>query len=131
MRRPLILIIDDHRDTLDTYRLILESSEFNVITAWNASTGYDQLTRYQPHLILTDLAMPDMTGIEFIQWIRRTAEFMNIPIVAMSAYEYSYLEAAIAAGANGVFHKIDDLNKLIRILNRALADAGYERATSA
>ncbi len=131
MKQPLILIIDDHLEILDTFRRLLEAEGFNVIISGRASTGYEQLARHQPHLILTDLGMPDMTGIEFIQWVRRTAEFMSMPIIAMTAYDTDYLTAAIEAGANAVFHKLDDIGKLLKTIEEVLSDAGYQRSASA
>ena len=131
MKQPLILIVDDNLEILDTFRRLLEAEGFNVLISARASTGYEQLARHQPHLILTDLGMPDMTGIEFIQWVRRTAEFMSMPIIAMSAFDKDYLTAAIAAGANGAFHKLDDVGKLLKMIEEVLRDAGYQISASA
>lgn len=125
MKQPLILIVDDNLEILDTFRRLLEAEGFNVIISGRASSGYEQLARHQPHLILTDLGMPDMTGIEFIQWVRRTAEFMSMPIIAMTAYDKEYLAAAIAAGANAAFHKLDDISKLLKTIEEVLSEAGY------
>ena len=131
MKQPLILIVDDHLEILDTFRRLLEAEGYSVIISGRASSGYEEIARQQPHLILTDLGMPDMTGIEFIQWVRRTAEFMNMPIIAMTAYDKEYLKAAIAAGANATFHKLDDFSKLLKTIEEALSDAGYQVSASA
>ncbi len=131
MKQPLVLIVDDNLDILDTFRRLLESEGFNVIIAASASTAYEQLARHQPHVILTDLGMPDMTGIEFIIWVRRTAEFMSMPIIAMTAYDREYLKAAVSAGANDSFHKLDDLGKLINMIHELLVEAGYQASASA
>ena len=131
MKRPLVLIIDDNLDILDTFRRLLEAEGFNVIIAGSASTGYEQLARHQPHLILTDLGMPEMTGIEFIYWVRRTAEFMSMPIIAMTAFDKEYLNAAVSAGANASFHKLDDFGKLTRMIRELLVDAGYQLSAGA
>jgi two-component system, OmpR family, KDP operon response regulator KdpE len=131
MKQPLILIVDDNLDILDTFRRLLEAEGFNVIIAGSASTGYEQLARHQPHLILTDLGMPDMTGIEFILWVRRTAEFMNMPIIGMTAYDREYLKAAVSAGANASFHKLDDFGKIIAMIHELLVEPGYQASASA
>ena len=131
MKQPLVLIVDDNLDILDTFRRLLEAEGFNVIIAGSASTGYEQLARHQPHLILTDLGMPEMTGIEFILWVRRTAEFMSMPIIALTAFDREYLKAAISAGANASFHKLDDFGKLVKMIHELLLEAGYELSASA
>ena len=131
MKQPLVLIVDDNLEILDTFRRLLEAEGYNVIISGRASSGYEQLARHQPHVILTDLGMPDMTGIEFIQWVRRTAEFMSMPIIAMSAYDRDYLAAAISAGANAAFHKLDDITKLLKTIEEVLGEAGYQISASA
>lgn len=131
MKKPLILIVDDNLEILDTFRRLLETEGFRVIIAGSASTGYEQLARHQPHLILTDLGMPGMTGIEFIGWVRRTAEFMSMPIIAMTAYDRDFLTTAISAGANATFHKLEDFSNLKKKIEEVLSEAGYKLSAGA
>jgi CheY-like chemotaxis protein len=131
LKKPLILIVDDNLEILDTFRRLLEAEGLNVIIAGSASAGYEQLARHQPHLILTDLGMPDMTGIEFIGWVRRTAEFMSMPIIAMTAYDRDFLKAAVSAGANSAFHKLDDFSLMMKKIEEVLGEAGYQVSAGA
>jgi CheY-like chemotaxis protein len=124
MRKPLVLITEDNPDIIETLRHLLQADGFNVIVAQDCSTAFDYLTRHQPDVLLTDLMLPEMTGLEFIRWIRRTSEFINMPIIAMSAYDQSYLVAAIGAGANAALHKPEDLDKLVDTIYQVLAESG-------
>ena len=75
--------------------------------------------------------MPEMTGLEFIRQLRRTAGYLDIPIIAMSAYDSTYLAAAVLAGANAALHKPEDMDKLVdtieEVLNRTNGGNGKSR----
>lgn len=131
MSKGTVLVIEDNRDILDAMRLLLEQDEFTVITAENCSTGIDDLAFYQPDVILTDLMLPEMTGLEFIRLVRRVANYDHIPIVAISAYDKTYLIAAIAAGAECALHKPEDLDSLVKTINQVLERKYRGRAMEA
>jgi DNA-binding NtrC family response regulator len=62
--RPFVLIVDDERIIADTLSIILAKSGYQVMTAYDGSTALGLANRNQPDLLLTDVAMPGMTGIE-------------------------------------------------------------------
>jgi CheY-like chemotaxis protein len=64
--------------------------------------------------------MPEMTGLECIRQLRRTAGYTDVPIIAMSAYDKSYLAAAVLAGANAALHKPEDLDDLVETIRETL-----------
>jgi two-component system phosphate regulon response regulator PhoB len=118
MNNQQILIAEDSPDIREYLRSLLEQEGFEVIEAEDCLTAYDHLVSYHPDLILADLMMPEMTGLEFIRWVRRTSDIADIPIVAMSAYDKNYLAAALAAGADAVLHKPEDLANLVETINK-------------
>jgi CheY-like chemotaxis protein len=83
-----VLVVEDDRDTLDMLRFILKESGAEVITAASTSEGLKALERWRPNALVSDLAMPNQDGYEFIGQVRsRDAEHGgNIPAVALSAY---------------------------------------------
>lgn len=121
MSKGRVLIIEDNPDILEAMRVLLEQDDFTVITAENCLTAIDDIAFYQPDVILTDLMLPEMTGLEFIRLVRRVANYDHIPIVAISAYDQTYLVAAVAAGAESALHKPEDLDTLVKTVNQALA----------
>jgi two-component system response regulator VicR len=120
MKGKTILLVDDNPDILDTVRIILEREGLKVITAENCSMAFDNITRHKPDAILTDLMTPEMTGLEFIHQIRRAADYDSVPIIAMSAYDQTYLAAAIVAGADAALHKPEDMDILVETIKQAL-----------
>jgi CheY-like chemotaxis protein len=121
MKGKTVLLVDDNPDILSTVRLMLEREGYKVITAENCALAVDNITRHQPDAILTDLMTPEMTGLEFIHQIRRAANYDRVPIIAMSAYDQTYLAAAIAAGADAALHKPEDMDILVETIKQALA----------
>jgi DNA-binding NtrC family response regulator len=63
-REPVVLIVDDERVIADTLSLILSKSGYNVLTAYDAKTALEIARSTPPALLITDVVMPGMTGIE-------------------------------------------------------------------
>lgn len=122
MSKGTVLVIEDNLDILKSIRLLLEQDNFTVITAENCSTGIDAIALYKPDVILTDLMLPEMSGLEFIRSIREVASYDHIPIVAITAYDQTYLVAAVAAGAESALHKPEDWDILVKTVNQAFAN---------
>jgi CheY-like chemotaxis protein len=125
MSKGTILIVEDIPDVMESVRLLLEQNGFDVITVDNCSKAYGQLTLSHPNVILTDLLMPDMTGLEFIRWVRSISDFDGVPIVAMTAYDQNYLAAAIAAGADAAIRKPEGLDVLVETINQVLRKSNW------
>jgi two-component system, sensor histidine kinase and response regulator len=121
MSKASVLIIEDNRDILETVKAMLERDGYEVIGAEDCSTAFDYLAQNRPDLIITDLMIPEVTGLEFIHQIKRISKIDRIPIIAMSAYDRTYLAAAIGAGAVGALHKPEDLDILVQTVNEILA----------
>jgi CheY-like chemotaxis protein len=130
MSKSSVLIVEDNDDIRIPLAMTLQNEGFNVFSAEDCRTAFDLLAHEQPDLILTDLLMPEMTGLEFIRQLRRTAGYLDIPIIAMSAYDSTYLAAAVLAGANAALHKPEDMDKLVATIEEVLnlTNGGNERS---
>lgn len=86
-RKPTILLVDDDADTLVTYQLLLLSYGFSVITASSAGVALQRIAESAPDLIITDLTMPWMDGVELCRALRASADTRLIPIILYTAME--------------------------------------------
>lgn len=120
MSKATVLVVEDHKDTLEFIQVLLEQNGFKVIPSQNCSTAFTLLSLSRPDIILTDLMIPEMTGLEFIYRLRRVTNFDTIPIIAMSAFDKTYLMSALSAGAEATVHKPDDLNTLVQTVTKVL-----------
>ncbi len=80
-----VLVVDDDEATRDMLRRILEKEGWQVAEAENGRLGLEQLAQFLPSLILLDLMMPEMDGFEFIEELRRHAQWRRVPVVVLTA----------------------------------------------
>src|SRR6185369_2947580 len=123
MGHGTILVVEDTRDILDVIGLLLEQEGYAVYKAECCDLAFDVLSKNRIDLIITDLMLPGMTGLEFIHKIRRVVNYDLIPVVAMSAFDHKYLTAAAQAGATCILHKPEDLDQLVPTVNQLMQDA--------
>lgn len=79
-----ILVVDDNQELLFFLHTIL-SEEFRVITASNGKEGLEKAIKYLPNMIVSDVVMPEMTGIEMVKKLQANTYTCHIPIVLLSS----------------------------------------------
>lgn len=103
---PLILIVEDYPDTRTLLSSLLRSRGYMVIEAGDGREGVQQANRANPDLILMDLALPELDGVEATRQIRQRNAHSKTPIFAVSAFATSDVQQdALDAGCNEVFTK--------------------------
>ncbi|MHC4883873.1 MAG: response regulator [Planctomycetota bacterium] len=104
-QQPIVLIIDDDTEILDLLKCSLER-DFVVITRPSAENVEDLLEELSPNLLVTDLCMPGIDGLELCRRIRCNPVYDFLPIVFLSAYDApEYQEKAFAAGCDDYLSK--------------------------
>jgi DNA-binding response OmpR family regulator len=83
--QPNILIVDDEPDLLDNIGMALEAEDYRVITASDGLKALDILKSQPIHLILADIAMPNMNGYQLYERIRQNVDWITIPFIFLSA----------------------------------------------
>lgn len=116
-----VLVVDDFEDTRFVMRLELEQRGFRIIEATNGEQGVEIATREHPDIILMDIGLPQMNGIEATRRIRSDHSMHNVLIVALTAHhETEYRAQALAAGCDAYLTKPVDFDWLIDLLGRLL-----------
>ena len=64
---PLVLLVDDDRDTREMYEIGLEMAGLRLATARDGREAFEQAAALAPHVVVTDLSLPDMDGIELCE----------------------------------------------------------------
>ncbi|HIB31998.1 MAG TPA: response regulator [Candidatus Marinimicrobia bacterium] len=80
-----ILIVEDDETTRTMLRKSLETNEYKVREAVNGREGLEKVGRSKPGLILLDLMMPEMDGFEFAEKLRQHKDWLDIPVVVITA----------------------------------------------
>ncbi|MEP1079846.1 ATP-binding protein [Leptolyngbya sp. PL-A3] len=104
--RRTVLVIDDHQENRSVLVNMLEPLGFQVIEATNGQDGIYQALNHHPNLIITDILMPDIDGLEMTRQLRRMPEFASLPIIASPA-SLSHVEQqeSLDAGCSSFFPK--------------------------
>jgi CheY-like chemotaxis protein len=119
-----ILIVDDNPANLRLARLLLEREGYDVRTAGDAEEALALLQTFRPRLILMDLQMPGMDGLELTRRLKADPGMRGIVIVALTAYAMKGdEEKARAAGCDDYISKPIDTRALPATIARHLADS--------
>ncbi len=121
-----ILLIEDNGELRDFLKTTL-ASHYKIITAKNGEQAITQLQDITPNLILTDVAMPGMSGIELTKQLKQNQKYSHIPIIVMTAYaDRSYQMESILNGADAFFTKPIDLPLLLAQIHNSLTNKKKE-----
>ncbi len=101
-----ILAIEDNEANLYLIRFILEENGFEVIEARTGTDGVEKAIKEKPDLILMDIQLPDINGLEVTRRIRASEANSDIPIIAVTSYAMTGdREKSLAAGCTGYIEK--------------------------
>lgn len=119
-----VLIIEDDGDLQQMLSLALNNEGYEVHYAFNGKEGYDKIISLQPDLIVLDLMMPVLNGIEVMKLCATNISVRDIPIVVMTAHgdKADMLESSIRAqGAREYLRKPFELAEMKRVIKRMLS----------
>lgn len=107
-----ILVVEDHLDSRDALRSLLEAFGYGVSVASNGREAVEAALSMRPDLILMDMMMPVMDGFAAIRELRRCPPTSGTPIIALTAMEGAH-ELALHAGADEFVRKPIDIRTLL------------------
>jgi CheY-like chemotaxis protein len=116
-----ILIVEDDFDTRYVLSLILKDEGYEVVTAADGECALAVAAEQKPDLIITDINMPRVNGIELTRNIRLKQETSSMPILAITAYGHTTMRTAIAAGASACARKPIVPTEFLPIIKKLLA----------
>jgi CheY-like chemotaxis protein len=118
-----LLIVDDEPENIELLQRRLVKRGFEIISASNALDGIALAESQSPALILMDIKMPNIDGLEAMRRLRAGATTQNIPIIALTAHAMAEdKQRALAAGANEYESKPIDLPQLIGKIQGLIAN---------
>ncbi|HLE62606.1 MAG TPA: response regulator [Pyrinomonadaceae bacterium] len=125
---PLVLVVDDSIDNLTAISLHLQQSGFRVATATNGEEGMRVAALTKPDIIVMDLAMPGVDGLESTRLIRQNENLKDIPVIALTAFSTEgFRRAAHDTGFDGYLTKPIDFARLHDLIGRLIGLARSAR----
>ena len=128
--KKTILVVDDEADVIRMITLILEDADYQVLSVNRGEDAIKLLVSQAVDLIVTDIIMPDMEGIEFIQSVKESHP--TLPIVAISgggrSHNSDFLRFARGLGAQATLSKPSRREELLAAVSKVLAPAASSPA---
>lgn len=128
MEKIKIILADDHAILRAGLKLLLEAEQ-DIAIIGEASDGAElkqKLTLLNPDLIILDLSMPKVNGIEFLRWLKNRKKYENIRVLILTMHEEEeYIREALAAGANGYVEKSAFDTELITAIHTVMKGELY------
>lgn len=119
--RPILLLIEDTKEATAMVTDYLQMAGYQVLTAREALTGMELAKRTRPDLILMDIHLPGMDGLEATRRLRADPDFRTLPIIALTALAMpGDRERCLAAGATDYVTKPVSLKKLAAMIDQYL-----------
>jgi CheY-like chemotaxis protein len=112
-----VLLVEDYTDVRKMMSIFLRHSGYEVLEAADGYEALELAVNQKPDLVLMDIGLPVLDGIQATRAIREHEELRNIPIVAVTAYGDFYDEKAREAGCNDVIQKplhLENLEPLVK-----------------
>ena len=118
----LILIVEDEPRNLTLLRDLLQVSGYKTIEATDGKQGVELAKSKKPDLILMDVQMPKMDGLEANRILKADATTGNIPVLALTSYAMKGdKERILEAGCDGYLAKPIDIKELLKIVTEYLS----------
>lgn len=125
-----ILVVDDDVNTRDIFQEKLEHSGYDVTTAEDAEDALGKVSRVEPDVIITDLRMPGMNGLELLEKVRSAMQDVDV-IVVTGHEDMNSAVAAMKAGAFDYIVKPVDLKQVDSLVERCLREQELNRQARA
>jgi CheY-like chemotaxis protein len=127
--RGKILIIEDDPDIMRLLNRTLSGAGYQVVHAFGGEDALRKIQTSLPDLVLTDLAMPQMSGVEVIQMLKRNPDTAHIPVIAVTAHMWDGIaQSAGQAGVDGFINKPFSSKTLLQEVATYLSAAPHRTA---
>ncbi len=120
-KKKKILIVEDNRSNLKMLRLVLGEIDCEILEAVDGAEAMEIAIENRPDIILMDIQIPKMDGLEVTRRLRKMQEFSKTPIIALTAFAMEKDEqAGLDAGCSEYMVKPFSTTKLLKIVNKYL-----------
>ena len=121
--RETITVVDDNPDIVNIVKAILEGKGYNVVTAYSGAELFTRLEEEKPDLIILDIMMPEMDGLEVLTRLKNASETSSIPVILLTAkVQYEDVLGGYKLGADYYITKPFTSTQLLNGINLLLGE---------
>lgn len=123
--KPTLLMAEDEEDTASLIKFLLERAGYHVVHAPDGHQAQQLIdTMTPPSLVLLDIMLPQLSGLQLLPYIRKKTEWQRVPVIMLTADSSEHdIQQALAAGANDYMVKPFNPRELTARLSRFLKAA--------
>ena len=119
MTGPQVLVVEDNERNMKLFRDVLQASGFRTLEATTGERAVELVFEHRPDLVLMDIQLPDIDGIEALQRVRADEGFASVPVLALTAQAMEGdRERFLAAGFDGYLSKPVDIADFVTTVKR-------------
>lgn len=123
MLKDKVMIVEDNPQNMKLIEILLRDKSYNLLKACDGEEALDMATREQPDLIVMDMQLPKMSGVEVTRRLRQMPVFRQTPIIALTAFAMKGdKERFLEAGCNAYISKPINTRELPTIIGRMLRE---------
>jgi CheY-like chemotaxis protein len=120
MRRLTVLLVDDDDDARALYVYMLASAGYKVKAVSNGLEALAEIQVNRPDVLVTDILMPVLSGLDLIAAVRSDGEFSDLPVVAITSFGDEFRDQARAAGATDAIDKPTEAERMREVIEDAM-----------
>ena len=119
-----VMIVEDNELNMKLFRDLIEASGYSTIQTRNGMEALDLARKYKPDLILMDIQLPEVSGLEVTKWLKEDDELHVIPVIAVTAFAMKGDEERIRqGGCEAYVSKPISVPKFLETIKTYLGDA--------
>jgi CheY-like chemotaxis protein len=130
MRRLKILLVEDDDDVRALYAYMLASAGYKVTAVRNGLEAFAEIQVNRPDVVVTDILMPVLSGLDLIAAVRSNDELADLPVVAITSFGENHREEARTAGATDVIAKPTEIARMREVIEAAVSNSSSTRLRS-
>ncbi len=116
-----ILVIDDQPEFVKMIAIRLKANGYQVITAKDGQEGVNKIQSEMPDLVVSDLAMPYITGNVLVRIVKQSEKFKHIPVIILSAFVQEKMKNGVEVPADLYLPKPFKAEELLQAIQKLLA----------
>jgi DNA-binding response OmpR family regulator len=130
--RPKILIIDDDPDFVEATKVVLQSKDYQVLTAYDGKEGLEKVREEGPDLIILDIIMPQEDGFKVCEEIKADPKLAKIPVIILTSLSERWSEVALSVTQGLMLEAEDYIDKpvapeeLLKRVEKRLERIGFK-----
>jgi len=122
-----VLVVEDNEKNMKLFRDVLQASGYRLLEAATGERGLELAAEHQPNLVLMDIQLPDIDGVEALGRLRADARTASIPVVALTAQAmHGDRERFLDAGFDGYISKPVDVVEFVKTVKENCGEADGE-----